>query len=100
VFNLEDDDDELPGEDFLDSITNKQKCITLPTDIEGTDDLKMTIKILCSRYRHIFSTTVEPSSADGPPLLFDYKSELWEKPANRLPARIKSVEKQRDRNKI
>ncbi len=37
AFNFEDDDDELPDEDFLDSITNKQGETTLPTEIEKLD---------------------------------------------------------------
>jgi len=68
----------------------------IPTEIHGSDSLKRNIRMLCMKYKHIFSSTVRSQAAIVTPMILKVNDQEWFTRKNRQPARVQSAVKQKD----
>jgi hypothetical protein len=86
------DDDELEDADVLAELD--QPPMEIPTAIYGSPEFKDRLVRLCRQYKDIFSTTLNKTPADVPPLECELDSGGWQRAGNRQPARVMPVDKQ------
>ena len=62
--------------------------------IEGPSSLQDKLRLLCKKYKHIFSETISSEPARVPPMDITVDETKWHKRENRLPPRVQSIIKQ------
>ncbi|MBU6173595.1 MAG: reverse transcriptase family protein, partial [Planctomycetes bacterium] len=62
--------------------------------IEGTPELRLRIRQLCEKYRHIFSTTLRENPSRVKPMELKVDLAKWYVPRNRRPYRVQSRNKE------
>jgi hypothetical protein len=95
IFNITEDDDELPEEDEInDLITPDSQHDITDIAMTGTAAETAELRILCDEFADIFSLKIRVEPARVPALNFDFDKARWHQAANRLPSRRISPEKQ------
>ena len=102
--NLEEEILEDPDQPWVDLpfVTDVEDVI--PTDINGPEDLKLRIRLLCRRYRDIFSRSLKTEPAKVEPMKIKLLTGKWETCKLQRHARIqgalKNAEIQRQIDKM